>query len=337
MTMDVAMSKTYILIDFSNLFHRMKHTSMKNSTIDERLGMVMHQMLSGVTSVWNKFNADHCIFALEGSSWRKQFYPEYKLNRKIKTLQKTEAEIEVDEQFQMAANSFVEFLQKKTATTVVRAQDAEADDVIATFIMDRPKDIHIIVSTDSDFYQLVGNNTTIYDPMKMQFITNNGVYDDKFKPIIDKKTGKHKVLGDPEYILFKKLFRGDASDHIKSAYPRIPEKSTKNRVGIDEVFADRHSKQFAWNTVMLSEWVDHKQQVHVVKDDFIRNKILIDFNEIPDVIRNQVRNAIDEEARKEIIIRNIGFSFMQFCGKWGLERISQNAEYYSAFLSKPFI
>ena len=127
----------------------------------------------------------------------------------------------------MAANSFVEFLQKKTATTVVRAQDAEADDVIATFIMDRPKDIHIIVSTDSDFYQLVGNNTTIYDPMKMQFITNNGVYDDKFKPIIDKKTGKHKVLGDPEYILFKKLFRGDASDHIKSAYPRIPEKINK--------------------------------------------------------------------------------------------------------------
>ena len=58
---------------------------------------------------------------------------------------------------------------------------------------------------------------------------------------------------------------------------------------------------------MLSEWVDHKQQVHVVKDDFIRNKILIDFNEIPDVIRNQVRNAIDEEASKEIIIRNIGF------------------------------
>ena len=88
MTMGAAMSKTYILIDFSNLFHRMKHTSMKNSTIDERLGMVMHQMLSGVTSVWNKFNADHCIFALEGSSWRKQFYPEYKLNRKIKTLQK---------------------------------------------------------------------------------------------------------------------------------------------------------------------------------------------------------------------------------------------------------
>ena len=114
-------------------------------------------------------------------------------------------------------------------------------------------------------------------------------------------------------------------------------KSTRNRVGIDEVFADRHSKQFAWNTVMLSEWVDHKQQVHVVKDDFIRNKILIDFNEIPDVIRNQVRNAIDEEASKEIIIRNIGFSFMQFCGKWGLERISQNAEYYSAFLSKPFV
>ena len=90
----------------------------------------------------------------------------------------------------MAANFVV---PTKENSNVV--QDAKDD--VTTF-MD-PKDIHIIVSTDSDFYQLVGNNTTIYDPMKMQFITNNGVYDDKFKPIM-KKT-KHKV-GDPHLSYF---------------------------------------------------------------------------------------------------------------------------------------
>jgi 5'-3' exonuclease len=310
---------------------------MKNASVDDRLGMIMHQMFRGVATVWGKFNADHCLFALEGESWRKQIYPEYKLNRKIKALKKTESEVEMDELFLMAANSFVEYIQKRTAVSVIQAKDAEADDVIATFIMDRPNDIHIIVSTDTDFYQLIGNNVTIYDPMKGNFITNIGVYDEKFQPVIDKKTNKQKHLGDPEYILFKKIIRGDASDNIKSAYPRIPEKSTKNRVGITEVFSDRHSKQFAWNTVMLSEWVDHKNQTHIVKDDYVRNKILIDFTEIPESVRNQIRSAIEIEKNKKIEIRNIGFHFLQFCGKWNLVNIQNNSEYYTDFLRKPYV
>lgn len=328
---------TYILIDFSNLFHRMKHMSMKNASVDERLGMVMHQMLRGTGKVWNKFNADHCIFALEGKSWRKHFYPEYKMNRVIKDMKKTEKELDDDQEFLKAANAFVEFLQKKTATSVIQAPDAEADDVIATFIMDRPQHKHIIVSSDSDFHQLLSDNTTIYDPMKDQYVTKDGVLDAFFKPVIDKKTGIQKTYGDPEYILFKKIFRGDTSDNIKSAYPFIPEKSTKNRVGIKEVFEDRKSKQFAWNTVMLSEWEDHKQQKQLVKDVFLRNKILIDFKEIPDLVRDQVRAALAEESKKEIVLRNIGFNFMQFCGRWELNRISESSHYYIDFLSKPYV
>lgn len=330
------MSKTYVLIDFSNLFFRMKHTSMKGASTEERLGLVIHQMLRGIASVWHKFDAHHCIFAMEGKSWRKKFYPEYKLNRIAQKLKKTEAEQELDEQFFMAANSFSAFLQEKTAASVIKADDAEADDVIATFIFDHPNDIHVIVSTDSDFHQLIANNVTMYDPMKGQYITNIGIYDDRFQPVIDNKTKKQKDIGDPEYILFKKCIRGDSSDNIKSAYPRIREKSTKNIVGIDAAFADRHSKSFDWNTVMLAEWTDHNNQRHVVKDLYLRNKILIDLKEIPDVVRDQVRQAIYDEANKDINKRNIGFAFMQFCGKWQLLNISQNATFYTEFLSKSY-
>ena len=221
------MSKTYILIDFSNLFFRMKHTSMKGATTEERLGLVIHQMLAGIASAWHKFDADHCIFAMEGKTWRKQFYPEYKLNRQVLKLKKTEAEQELDEEFFMAANNFSEFLQEKTAASVITAADAEADDVIATFIYDHPNDLHIIVSSDSDFHQLICNNVTIFNPMQGQYITTMGIYDMQFKPIIDEKTKSQKMLGDPEYILFKKCIRGDSSDNVKSAYPRIREKSTK--------------------------------------------------------------------------------------------------------------
>lgn len=328
--------KTYILIDFSNLFFRMKHTSMKGATLDERLGMVMHQMFNGISKVWKKFDANHCIFAMEGKSWRKKVYPEYKRNRKLANMKKTEAELELDEQFFMAANSFTEFLQNHTGVSVIKADDAEADDVIATFIFDRPNDKHIIISTDSDFHQLLAENVTIYDPMKAHYIDMSGVYDDYMKPVIDKKTGKHKTIGDPEYVLFKKCIRGDSSDNIKSAYPRIREKSTKNCIGIDKAFEDRNAKSFEWNTVMLHEWEDHKQQMHLVKDDYFRNKMLIDLREIPNNVRDQIRVAIDLEVTKETSIRDLLFRFMKFCHKWGLVRISENHEYYIDFLRKRY-
>lgn len=327
---------TYILIDFSNLFFRMKHASMKGATLEERLGLVMHNMFNGISKVWRKFDATHCIFAMEGKSWRKTVYPEYKRNRKVRDLKKTESELELDEQFFMAANSFTEFLQKYTAISVVKADDAEADDVIATFVFDNPNDKHIIISTDSDFHQLLSDNTSIYDPMKDNYITLNGVVDEHSIPIIDKKTGKPKTIGDPEYILFKKCIRGDSSDNIKSAYPRIREKSTKNCVGIDKAFEDRNSKSFEWNTVMLHEWTDHTNTTHVVKDLYIRNKMLIDLKEIPEYVREQVREALKLETSKDPNIRDLLFRFMRFCNQWGLVRIGENYSYYIDFLCKRY-
>lgn len=330
------MSKTNIIIDFNNLFHRMKHQTIKGASDDERIGMVMHQMLVGMRSAWKKFDADRCILALEGKSWRKHIYPEYKMNRVTQRLKRTPSEVEMDEEFQKAANDFVEYIDLYTNVPAISSPNAEADDVIATYILDRPDEEHIIVSSDSDFHQLITHNVKMFDAMKGHIITIEGVFDDRMKPVIDNKTKKQKEIGDPKWILFKKCIRGDSSDNISSAYPRLREKSTKNKVGMIECFEDRQSKGFEWNTVMLHEWEDHKGNVHKVKDVYERNKLLIDLTMIPDFIMDEVRESINNGVTKRVSNSEIGFKFMKFCAKYDLVNISNSPQFYLEFLGRNY-
>ena len=73
---------TFILVDSFNMFHRAKHVAMRGSNVDMRIGMAFHIMMNSVKMCYNKFNADHAVFCLEGRSWRKDFYEPYKRNRK---------------------------------------------------------------------------------------------------------------------------------------------------------------------------------------------------------------------------------------------------------------
>lgn len=326
------MNNCYLHTDFSNMFHRMKHMSVKGASTDERVGLVIHQMLNGIKSAWNRFEANHAIICLEGSSWRKHVSSDYKMNRVAQRLKRKPSEIEMDEEFQKTANEFTEYLKKSTKCTVVQSKNAEADDIIATFIHDHPDDEHIIVSSDKDFYQLVNDNTCIFDAMKGEIIRKDGVYDDRMKPIIDSKTKKQKQLGDPEWILFKKCIRGDSSDNIFSAYPRVREKGTKNTVGLTEAFSDRHSKGYEWNTIMMHEWTDMKGEKRLVKDEYERNRVLIDLRLIPDFIKDQIREDIEKEANRTVKTNEIAFHFLKFCNKYGLENISKTSSYYLDFL-----
>ncbi|ASV44191.1 DNA polymerase I-like protein [Salicola phage SCTP-2] len=326
--------KTYLHVDFNNMFHRMKHMSVKGSSVDEQIGLVIHQMLTGIKSAWDRFDASHVIVELEGKSWRKQVSPDYKMNRVAQRLKRKPSEIEMDEEFQKVANDFQNYLKRYTNCTVVSSKNAEADDVIATFIFDHPDKNHIIVSSDKDFHQLISSNVCIFDAMKGEIVTHQGVFDDRMKPVIDKNTKKQKQIGDPEWILFKKCFRGDPSDNIFSAYPRVREKGTKNTVGLQEAFNDRHSKGYEWNTVMMHEWTDADGNKRLVKDEYEFNKILIDLRLIPDFVKEQIREDLTKEMIREVKTNEIGFHFLKFCKKYDLQAIIRSSSYYLDFLGK---
>jgi hypothetical protein len=116
-------------------------------------------------------------------------------------------------------------------------------------------------------------------------ITHEGHFDDKGRPIIDKKTQLPKPAPNPEWLLFEKCMRGDTSDNVFSAYPGVRTKGTSKKVGLTEAFEDRKSKGFSWNNLMLQRWTDHEGKEHRVLEDYERNRRLIDLSHQPENIK----------------------------------------------------
>ena len=324
--------KTYILVDTLNMFFRAKHVG-GGRDIDMRVGMAMHIMFNSIKKVWRDFDGDHVVMCLEGRSWRKDFYTPYKANRKVIMDKRSVKEQEDDELFFESYNDMVEFLDKRTNVSVIQQHNAEADDLIATWIQEHPNDDHVIISTDSDFYQLLADNVTQYNGTTDQIVTLDGFKNAKTGEIvIDKKTNEPKKAVDPEWVLFEKCVRGDSSDNIFSAYPGARLKGTKNKTGITEAYNDRHTGGYNYNNFMLQRWVDHEEQEHRVKDDFERNKILIDLTQQPDEIKAECKKRI-AEAKEQDSKQQVGIYFMKFCAKYNLERMSQHPNDYAEFMN----
>ena len=326
------MSKTYILVDSLNMFMRAKHVG-GGKDIDMRVGMAMHIMFNSIKKVWRDFDGDHVVMCLEGRSWRKDFYTPYKANRKVTMDQRTPKQMEDDELFFEAYDDMIQFFNKKTNCSVIQQSNAEADDLIATWIQQHPEDKHVIISTDSDFYQLLADNVIQYNGTTDQIVSLEGFKNAKTGEIvIDKKTNEPKKAIDPEFVLFEKCVRGDSSDNVFSAYPGARLKGTKNKTGITEAYNDRNTGGYNFNNFMLQRWVDHEEVEHRVRDDFERNKILIDLTAQPDEIKAEAKQIVADAVNKEPATQ-VGIHFMKFCAKWNLNRMSEDATAYAEFLN----
>ena len=325
----------YALIDTANTFFRARHVASRNSDPWEKVGMALHLTLASVNQIVRKFGIDHVVFCLEGRSFRKDLYKPYKAQRAVANQALTEAEKEESEMFWETYEKFTTFLREKTNVSVLREPQAEADDLIARFIHLHPDDKIFIISSDGDYIQLITDKVHQYNGITNQLITPDGYFDDKGRLIVDKKTKEPKLLEDPQWLLFKKCMRGDSSDNVFSAYPGVREKGTKNKVGLMEAFQDRTKQGFNWNNMMLQRWVDHDGVEHRVKDDYERNRQLIDLTCQPDWVKENVDNAIKSGVRVETTPQ-VGIHLMKFCGKYELEKISQNAETYAKWLNSPY-
>lgn len=356
---------TYLLVDMANLAHRCKHVTMGDMAT--KAGMALHISLNAIRQSWRKFKIDHVVLCLEGRSWRKDFYPEYKANRVLNDSVRTKRERDDDEFYFNVIESFTTFLKDKTNVTVLQAQGCEADDFIARFIQIHPNDQHVILSGDSDFFQLLEDNVTMYDGVKAWTFTNKSVLDEHDNPafskrLMPKKGPDGKIIKDkkgqpiketvkvmieapdPEYALFKKIIKGDSSDNIHGAYPGVREKGTSKSPGIIQAFEDRHGKGYNWNEFMLSEWdkvvgVDHQGNPVTAKvrvtDEFKFNKTLIDLKEQPQEIKDlldlTIVTTIQEPPKQ-----GVGIWFLKFCNEMDLATISKNPNEYASMLAAPY-
>jgi len=319
---------TYLLVDTANTFFRSRH--VVRGDLDTKLGMSLHITLNTIAKAWRDFDVDHVVICLEGRSWRKDFSDAYKRNRVVDPATVTEAQIEEDQLFWQTYDEMTGFLRDSTNCTVIREATLEADDLIAGWIQNHPSDDHIILSTDSDYVQLIAPNVKQYNGVQNHVITHEGYFDDKGKSIIDKKTGEAKPAPDPQWLLFEKCMRGDPTDNVFSAYPGVRKKGTKNKVGLLEAFEDKSAKGFNWNNLMLQRWTDHNGVEHRVIDRYNENVTLIDLSAQPTDVRKTLDDTINSVEPKNI--QQVGSKLLKFFSKHNLENLSNRVE----TVSKPF-
>lgn len=329
------MSHTYILVDTANVFFRARHVVRGN--LEDKVGMSIHTVLGSIRKAWRDFNGSHVIFCLEGRSWRKDFYEPYKRQRSEARAAQSPKEQEEDRVFWETFDQFKSFIHDKTNCTVLHHPQLEADDLIAGWIQTHPNDQHIIISTDGDFAQLIAPNVKQYNGVMSITTTHEGYFDEKGKPVVDKKTKQVKPAPDPQWLLFEKCMRGDTSDNIFSAYPGVREKGTKNKVGLREAFNDRTSKGWAWNNMMLQRWTDHEGVEHRVLEDYNRNVILCDLTAQPENIRKLITEVIDTEITKNKNIPQVGIRLLKFCAEYDLQKISEQVQSYAEPLNARYI
>ena len=318
---------TYILVDTANTFFRARHVIRGDADI--KLGMAFHITLNSIKKAWKDFDGTHVVFCLEGRSWRKDYYAPYKRNRSDARAALTPSEQEEDKIFWEAFDTFKDFITEKTNCTVLQHPQLEADDLIAGFIQSHPNDNHVIISTDTDFVQLIAPNVKQYNGVQECTITHEGYFDDKGKRIIDKKTQEAKAAPNPEWLLFEKCMRGDTSDNVFSAYPGVRVKGTKNKVGLTEAFEDRNSKGFSWNNLMLQRWTDHEGVEHRVLEDYNRNRQLIDLTQQPEDIRAVINETISSATQADKNISQVGIRLIKFCNLYDLKKIADQAQAYA--------
>ena len=316
---------TYVIVDTANTFFRARH--VVRGDVDTKLGMALHITLNSVKKAWQDFNADHVVFCLEGRSWRKDYYEPYKRNRKEHRDAMTAQQQEEDTLFWEIFDEFKDFVSTKTNCTVMQNPVLEADDLIAGWVQAHPNDNHVIISTDGDFAQLIAPNVKQYNGIAKMTITHEGYFDDKGIAVVDKKTQEIKPAPEPDFMLFEKCMRGDTSDNVFSAYPGVRKKGTKNKVGLLEAYADKTTKGFSWNNMMLQRWTDHEGVEHRVLDDYTRNVTLCDLTAQPEHIRQEIENTVAEVEPKDVT--QVGMRLMKFCAKWDMQRIADQAASYA--------
>ena len=326
---------TYILVDTANTFFRARHVI--NGDADIKLGMAFHITLNSVKKAWQDFNGSHVIFCLEGRSWRKDYYTPYKAQRTAARAAHTEKEADEEKIFWEAFDTFKDFIIDKTNCTVLQNPRLEADDLIAGFIQSHPNDNHVIISTDTDFVQLIAPNVKQYNGVMETTITHEGIFDAKGKRVIDKKTQEPKAIPDPEWLLFEKCMRGDTSDNVFSAYPGVRTKGTSKKVGLAEAFEDRKSKGYNWNNLMLQRWTDHNGLEHRVLEDYERNRRLIDLSHQPEDIKAIIKDTITTATSANKNISQVGIRLIKFCNLYDLKKIADQAQSYAEPLNARYI
>lgn len=225
--------------------------SQKNLAVDEEL--LRHILLNSIRAVRVKYkDYGNVVIACDDKNyWRKDIFPYYKAHRKKA---REESDIDWNAIF-TALDKFKIELRENFPYKVIQVPHAEADDIVAVLAKHYHSEGILIASSDKDYQQLQKYpRVTQYSPM----------------------TKKEINCSYPEQFLMEHIIKGDAGDGI----PNCLSPDNTFVMGLrQKPLTSKRINTISYDPTAVDE---------NTRRNFLRNKALIDFDEIPDYIEAQI-------------------------------------------------
>jgi len=253
-----------IIIDYSGI--AISSVVAQKMKVEEDI--IRHVILNSIRMYNKKYRNEYgqMVIACDSSSWRKEYFPNYKFKRKA--AREEPSSIDWSEVFRIMSLIREELIEN-FPYKVVQVDRAEADDIIGVLSYETQEfgchEPVMIVSADKDFIQLQKfSNVKQYSPMLK----------------------KNVVDPNPKQYLVEHIFKGDASDGI----PNVLSPDNSFSEGIRQAPMTK-KKMEVW-----SKSIDNLRSVmdSVTYSNYIRNKKLIDLTETPSDIKQNIINRFDE-------------------------------------------
>ena len=251
-----------ILVDYSQIAIANIMQSARQGVNED---MVRHMILNTLRMYRNKFSDEYGELVLccdNSNNWRKEIFEHYKAPRKV---QREKSDFDWNNLFTILNNIRRE-LQETFPYKMVYIDHAEADDIIATLVLNREEKLNgvvseqepiLILSSDKDFVQLQRfENVKQYSPLKKKFLNTDN----------------------PETFLREHILKGDSSDGIP------------NFLSADDTFVTE-KRQKPLSKKKLSVWCELDPENFCEGEmlrNYKRNEMLIDLTYIPENLQEQI-------------------------------------------------
>ena len=243
-----------ILLDYSQIV--IANVMMNKKAMSE--DFVRHAVLNTIRMYHHKFSDEYgqlivCCDAPD--NWRRDAFKYYKAQRKTT---RDKSDFDWSELFRLL-HKIREEISENFPYKVVYIDGAEADDIIATIVMNATKEPVLILSSDKDFVQLQKyENVSQYSPLTKKFLNTDN----------------------PDNFLREHILRGDTSDGVP------------NFLSSDDTFVT-DKRQTPLSKKKVSVWSELEPDVFCQGEqlrNFRRNEMLIDFTKLPEWLQINIED-----------------------------------------------
>lgn len=250
---------------YSSIMTELEYDTSKVSELNE--DKLRHMILNCLRSYNLKYRKEYetMIIATDSTSWRKEYFPYYKANRKKA---REQSQHDWENIFEIM-NKIRDEIKEFTPYPVIHITGAEADDIIASLIKYCHNENCLILSGDKDFKQLHSYRIKQYDPTRKKWL----------------------VVDNPSDFLLEHIIRGDSGDGIPNVLSNdnclvIGERQKPITVKRLESFKNEESRK----NLLTNPLLEH---------NWNRNKKLIDLSETPEEIQDAIIKDFLSQLNKD--------------------------------------